>query len=190
MSAATTVPHEFRREISPGRAAIPEAASRLLDLHHQYRSESSGSRLRRWWMQVHPIQLLGHRHKARMDADASWKIDPLSRRIASDRGHTLHHDLFRGSVIESHWIYKLSDYRCIENVLLPYQERRISKEKKDSDTLHKENSTRTCSLLSPTKNVNCQLRDWIVHLTDVWKLLNRRIIFILRKCTPNRVFHS
>lgn len=102
MSAATTVPHEFRREISPGRAAIPEAASRLLDLHHQYRSESSGSRLRGWWMQVHPIQLLGHRHKARMDADASWKIDPLSRRIASDRGHTLHHDLFRGSVIESH----------------------------------------------------------------------------------------
>lgn len=102
MSAATTVPHEFRREISPGRAAIPEAASRLLDLHHQYRSESSGNRLRGWWMQIHPIQLLGHRHKARMDADASWKIDPLSRRIASDRGHTLHHDLFRGSVIESH----------------------------------------------------------------------------------------
>lgn len=158
MSAATTVPHEFRREISPGRAAIPEAASRLFDLHHQCRSESSGSRLRGWWMQIHPIQLLGHRHKARMDADASWKIDPLSRRIASDRGHTLHHDLFRGSVIES----QCESINCritAVSKMLPYQERRISKEKKDSDTLHKENSTWTCSLLSPTRNVNCQLRD-------------------------------
>lgn len=27
MSAATTVPYEFRREVSPGRAAIPEATS-------------------------------------------------------------------------------------------------------------------------------------------------------------------
>lgn len=102
MSAATTVPHEFRREVPSGRATIPEAASRLVDLHHQYRPESSGSGLRGRWMQVHPVQLLGHGHEARLDADASWKTDALSRRIASDRGHTLHHDLFCGPVIESH----------------------------------------------------------------------------------------
>lgn len=99
MSTATTVPHEFRREVSPGRAAILEAASRLLDLYYQYCPESCGSRLRRWWMQIHPIQLLGYRHEARLDADAPRKIDALSRGIESDCGHTLYYDLFRGSVI-------------------------------------------------------------------------------------------
>jgi len=99
MSTATTIPHEFRREVSSGRAAIPETASRLFDLHHQYRPESSGSGLRGRWMQIHPIQLLGHRHEARLDADASWKTNTLSRGITSDGGHTLHHDLFCGSVI-------------------------------------------------------------------------------------------
>jgi len=54
MSTATTISHEFRREVSSGRAAIPEAASWLLDLHHQCRPESSGSGLRGRWMQVHP----------------------------------------------------------------------------------------------------------------------------------------
>lgn len=78
MSAAATVPYEFRREISSGRTAISEATSRFLDLYYQYRSESSGHRLRGWRMQVHPIQLLGHRHEARLDADASRKIDTLS----------------------------------------------------------------------------------------------------------------
>lgn len=51
-------------------------------------------------MQVHPIQLLRHRHEAGLDADASWKIDALSRRTASNRGHALHYDLLRGSVME------------------------------------------------------------------------------------------
>lgn len=52
-------------------------------------------------MQIHPIQLLGHRHETRLDVGASWKTHTLSRGFASDRRHTLHHDLFRGSVIES-----------------------------------------------------------------------------------------
>lgn len=95
MSAAAAVAHEFRREVSPGRAAVLETASRFFDLHDQHRLESSRSGLRRWWMQVHPIQLFGHRHKARLDANASWKTDALSRRAARDRGHTLHYDLLR-----------------------------------------------------------------------------------------------
>lgn len=98
MSTATAIAYEFRREVSPGRAAIFEATSRFLDVHHQYRPESSGSGVQGRWMQVHPIQLLGHRYEARLDVDASRKIDTLSRGIASDRRHTLHYDFFRGSV--------------------------------------------------------------------------------------------
>lgn len=33
MSAAAAVAHEFRREVSPGRAAVLETASRFFDLH-------------------------------------------------------------------------------------------------------------------------------------------------------------
>lgn len=140
MSAATTIPHEFRREVSPGRAAVSEAASRLFDLHYQSRPESSGSGLRRWWMQVHPIQLLGHRHEARLAADAPWKTDALSRGTASDRGHTLHHDFFRRSVIKSLTVNfcKLSDYICIKNILPPYDEQRISKEGKNNARYQRE----------------------------------------------------
>lgn len=157
MSAATTIPYEFRREVSPGRAAIPEAASRLLDLHHQYRPESSGSGLRRRWMQVHQIQLFGHRHEARLDADASRKTDTLSRGIASDCGHTLHHDLFRRSVIKFH--RKSINYRSTA-VLQMYCHRIKNKEyeKKRKITRgvkEKCNSTWTCSLFLSTRNVNC-----------------------------------
>lgn len=151
ISAATTVPYEFCGEISSGRATIPETASRLLDLHHQYRPESSGSGLRGRWMQVHPIQLFSHRHEARLDVVASRKTDTLSRGIASERGHTLHHDFFRGSVIKFHrGVCKWLGF--IKNVLLSYQEQRILQEEKD--VKEKCNFTWTCSLLL-TKNVNC-----------------------------------
>lgn len=139
MSAATTIPYELCREISPGRATILEATSRFLDLHHQYRPESSGRRLRGRWMQVHPIQLLGYRHKARLGADASRKTNTLSRGIASDSGHTLHHDLFCGSVIQFHC--ESTNYRCIENKLPWYHEQRVSKERKMHSIKDKCNST-------------------------------------------------
>lgn len=45
MSPAAAVAHEFRREVSTGRAAVLEAASRFFDLHHQHRLESSGGGL-------------------------------------------------------------------------------------------------------------------------------------------------
>lgn len=81
-------------------------------------------------MQVHPIQLLSHRYEARLDADAPWKTDTLSRGTASDRGHALHYDLFRRSVIESPTVNfcKLSDCDCIKNVLPPY-DKEYQKEK-------------------------------------------------------------
>lgn len=96
---AATIAHELRREISTGRTAVLEAAPRLVNLHHQYRPEPSGSRLRGRRMQVHPIQLFSHRHEARLDADAPWKADALSRGTASDHGHALHYDLLRRSMI-------------------------------------------------------------------------------------------
>lgn len=99
-STAAAVAHELRREVSSGRAAVLETAPRLVNLHHQHRPESSGSRLRGRRMQVHPIQLFSHRHEARLDADAPWKTDALSRGTASDLGHALHYDLLRGPVIE------------------------------------------------------------------------------------------
>lgn len=98
-STAATIAHEFRREISTGRAALLEAAPRLVNLHHQHRPEPSGSRLRGRRMQVYPIQLFSHRHEARLDADAPWKTDALSRGTASDHGHALHYDLLHRSVI-------------------------------------------------------------------------------------------
>lgn len=106
-------------------------------------------------MQVHPIQLLGHRHKARLDADASRKTDTLSRGIASDRGHALHHDFFRGSVIE--FLCESISYRTIA-ALKMYRHRIKNKEcqKKRKITLsikEKCNTTWTCSL--STGNVNC-----------------------------------
>lgn len=117
MSTATAVAYEFRRKIPPGRAAILAATSRLLDLYHQHRLEPGGCGLRGWWMQIHPIQLLRHRHEARLDADASRKIDALSRGIASNRGHALHYDLLRGSVMGLivHMNLKLFDCQCIKN---------------------------------------------------------------------------
>lgn len=105
-------------------------------------------------MQVHPIQLLGHRHKARLDADASRKTDTLSRGIASDRGHALHHDFFRGSVIE--FLCESVSYRTIA-ALKMYRHRiknKVSKKEKDNaQHQRKINTTWTCSL--STGNVNC-----------------------------------
>lgn len=124
-STATAIAHELRREISTGRAAVLEATPRLVNLHHQHRPEPSGNRLRGRRMQVHPIQLLSHRHEARLDADAPWKIDALSRGTASDCGHALHYDLLRRSVIldtnassvrEIHLICKLSNCRYISKI--------------------------------------------------------------------------
>lgn len=99
MLTATAVAHEFRREIPSGRAAIFATASRLLDLYHQHRPESGRCGLRGWWLQVYSIQLLRHRHKTGLDVDASWKIDALPRRTASNRRHALHYDLLCGSVM-------------------------------------------------------------------------------------------
>lgn len=152
MSAATTIPHEFRREVSSGRAAIPEAASRFLDLHHQYRPESSGGGLRGRRMQVHPIQLFGRRHEARLDADASRKTDTLSRGIASDRGHALHHDFFRRSVIKFYSEY--TNYRTIAVSLLKLLSYLRTKEYQNITRDIKENRTWMCSLLLAW-NVNC-----------------------------------
>lgn len=124
-STAAAIAHELRREISTGRAAVLEATPRLVNLHHQHRPEPSGNRLRGRRMQVHPIQLLSHRHEARLDADAPWKTDALSRGTASDCGHALHYDLFRRSVIldtnassvrEIHLICKLSNCRYISKI--------------------------------------------------------------------------